>query len=342
MGGELADLASCVEGNAQLLCESIGDPVQVAEQAELLWAAVGRLRLFSEKILTSARTPPLEPTPVNLRTLLVSVRHELQDHAIDGLQVKSASDATLPQALADADALRKVLLFLVQSMLKREPNACVLGLRARCASDTTVELLVEVESESAQVDRSRSSAPLGEVAARRLLAALGGQLDLEHDLGRRCSARILLQAVPADLTSPAPAPTTVMTAHPFGGVLVLEDDPAIRSMVKREIAKTRRRVVCCADGAAAQSLFHATPERFELLILEVESRGERGTKIAAEALSTSPEARVLFLAGDALEGEEVPAGPMDRCRVLRKPFGVLELRQAVGALLGPGSPTAIH
>ena len=116
---------------------------------------------------------------------------------------------------------------------------------------------------------------------------------------------------------------------------------AQRSLVAREMEKTGRRVFCCADGAAARSLFSATPERFELLILDREARRQPGAVLAAEALSKSPELKILLLGTEPRPGEEPGPDLGQGCRVLHKPFGITELRDAVGYLLGPGRRTVV-
>ena len=86
---------------------------------------------------------------------------------------------------------------------------------------------------------------------------------------------------------------------------------------------------------AANSLFDATPERFELLILERESRRVRGEAVALRALRERPELKILLITpgpGIAIN-PELATHP--ELRVLHKPFGLMELRDALTQTLGP-------
>jgi len=341
LASELADLATGMEGHAQHLCEAIGNPELVAAQAQRLWANVRKLRLFSEKVVASCRPSGMPMLPTNVGALLTSLRQELEDYSGAGLQVKCEVASSLPLALAHPEGLRRACLFLVDSLLDLETHAGVLELRAsnRVSDDRANSIEVTIRLETGDVTRRAvgESAPsrLGFVAASRLIRDLGAELSLEQDPGVYTVARLHLDAASPDAQSPKKQPPATAPAdHPFGGIVIVEDDLSVRNVIAREMEKTGRRVFCCADGAAARSLFAATPERFELLILDREARRLPGVVLASEAVSLSPQLKVLLLGAEphARGRQRLDLGVS--CRVLHKPFGVNELRDAVNDLLG--------
>ncbi|MEM7203463.1 MAG: response regulator [Planctomycetota bacterium] len=340
LGGELADLSTAIEGTATLVCEAVGQPDVLANRAQQLWSSIRRLRFLSDKVMTAGRTPAFRTKPTEVSAALHALRAEL-GHLTDGLQIELHAATALPPAMADQEALKRALLFLVHAMLEREPDARLLTLRT--STEVTdyeaprVVATVEVESEAGfGADRNPDRVPIAEAAARNLLAGMGAELDLKHRPGLRCRARVALTAATVGrpvirTTSPPRLP------HPFGGVLLLDDDPMVRSLIQTELSGDGRRVISCADGTAARSLFRATPERFELMVLEAETRRGRGAVLAAEALAATPDVRVLLLtASDDLWAGEA-AWPDGRWAELRKPFGIPELRSVVQQLLGPPS-----
>lgn len=340
LASELADLATGVEGHAQHLCEAIGDPEQVATQAQRLWANVRKLRLFSEKVVASCRPSAMKRIPTDVGKLLISLRQELEDYSGSGLQVKCEVASSLPRALVDPEGLRRTALFLIDSLLDLETDAGVLELRAsnRVADDraNSIEVEIRLETENPSGDSRHPPSPLslGFVAATRLVHGLGAEIALEHNPGLCTIARLNLEAAARGAKPPqAPSPAPQEQAHPFGGIVIVEDDPSVRSVVAREMEHTGRRVFCCADGAAARSLFAATPERFELLILDREARRQPGVVLATEAVSLSPGLKILLLGAEPRPGLDIEPDLGDRCRVLHKPFGVTELRAAVNGLL---------
>jgi len=327
LGAQVADLITGVEGHAQLLCESIGDPPRVAAQAAELWRAVRKLRLFGEKLSLSSPPKPIACQPTDVRALLVQLHGEIETLVGGGMPVRFRAAWALPRATADADALAKAVLFLVDAVLELEPRASSLALSASTIMDhdaaPAIEVRVEAESDDQCDHGAQLPLPLGHTAAHNLIAGFGGELEIDHVPGLRATATIYLSAAFAAVPEP-PAPIGPPAAeHPFGGVLVLESSPDVRSVIQRELSRVGHRVVCCADEAAARSLFAATPDRFELLILE----GGVGDALTLELSRTHPDVALLRLTDDR-------SGVVQGVAELPKPFGITEFREAVGRTLG--------
>lgn len=333
IGRELADLATAVQGNAQLLCEVAGEPELVAVRCESLWAGVDRLRLLTEKILTFAGDSRLKREPVEIRLLLDEVKRELETAQGDLVGIQVATSPFLPPALADRDSLHHAILFLVDTLLELEPctHSIAIAAYADVSDDFTtigIEICAECADDSTRPRPRKHALELGYLAAQRSLEAQGAQLWFQQVEGVASTCFITLEA---DLPpSPEDDEPIANEIHEFGGVLVLEDNPSIRSMVANEVERLGRKIFSCVDAASARALLEATPERFELLILEQDARNGDGLAIARDVAATRRETKVLILGHIS---EEVP-GDEDIAR-LRKPFGLLELRSALNEILAP-------
>lgn len=363
LGMELAGLASGVEGQAQLLCETLGQPSEIAERAEQLWESVRRLRFFCEKMQSFSRVGELEMEPTNVRVLLAALALEIEDYSSGCLQVGLHIAPSLPFAMANSNALRVSILFLIEGVLELEPDANSLVLQARSEEGDHGELSVRIDIEAILDEGSPHSeqpTPLirySYLAARNLLAAQGASFTLDHIPGLNAFANVTLTATnqpvgawSEDLSSDSDAtsethqeslsedsgeniPQPNRVEHHFGGVLIMESNPTIRDMLARELAKTRRNVVACSDGMAARTLFEATPERFEVLILERESRRLRGEELARLALAKDPNLRILMIhPGPGITSAPDLAGHPG-LTILHKPFGLMELRGCLAEVM---------
>lgn len=356
-GSELGDLATAVEGHANLLCEAIGDPEHVAQRAEQLWTGVRRMRLFSEKLLAFARPPEVEPIPMELLDLVQTLLSDLESYASGAFHVHCELAPILPPANVDPEALRMGLLFLVDTLLTLQPNTRQMSLRAftRIPEDESpivcIQLCAEVEPGLGPVRTHASSAlQLGYLAARNLLSQMNAHLAFEHVEELDVSCEIMLAAVldtdepQIGGRGPRRRPTEVPPSrHHFGGILILEDDRSVRELLAMELGRTGRSIVTCADGAAARSLIEATPERFELIVLDSDAPMESGERLACEALALEPGLKVLLLT-DALQAwEDRESEQSSQLVRLRKPFNLSDLRDAVGELMGacPPPPLAV-
>jgi len=342
IGSELATAASSVDGHGQLLCEAIGSPRLVAARMEHFTAAVRRLRMLAEKILSFSQVPALEARSLDLRTFLAGIARDIEDTG-RGLKVELQMAEILPDALAAPRALRNAMLFIVETLMHLESRACRLLLRVYPEMRDEREPRIEVEI-SAEAERhalpdapAKRAVQLGYIAARNLLEAQGARLSFDQLEGLSVTCYISLPAAagepPATGVSEA-GPPARRPRHLYGGVLILEEDPEIRNMIASELAPSGRKLVTCVDGASARSLIEATAERFEMVVVEQSARVESGESIARLIAERNPDVKILVLANGC-----TPLGDLPGCdtQVIVKPFGIHELREAFHELLSEPS-----
>lgn len=342
VGHEFANLSSGIEGHAQLLCEAMGEPAQIAERAEQLWSAVRRLRLFSEKLLACASPLPRATEPVELGPLLGGLQHEMEAHLGGGFQVTIRASEALPPVLGDPTALRNAILFFVDAVLGIEPDAATVVISATPDLDedeepgVDLELQVESESGSRVVSDRDLASELGFRACENLLAAYGAELRVDHLAGLSTVASIRMRAADEPVAEPDEheGPSVQLSTHPYGGVLIAESDPTLREMIATELAPSGRNLFVCPNGSHARELFQRTPAMFELLILEQDARLWPGDELALEALADprAPDVHVLLL-GNGRDPSVAQQARPDRCLRIDKPFGLMELRDALASLV---------
>jgi two-component system, cell cycle sensor histidine kinase and response regulator CckA len=115
-------------------------------------------------------------------------------------------------------------------------------------------------------------------------------------------------------------------------VLVVDDEPTVRAVVRRTLASDGYRVLEAASGPAALELTAAHEGTVDLLILDLDLLGMRGEELAGRILSLHPRTPVLFISGRAdWLRPEMLAAPL-----LGKPFTPDILSGTVRALLGRG------
>jgi CheY-like chemotaxis protein len=121
-------------------------------------------------------------------------------------------------------------------------------------------------------------------------------------------------------------------------VVLVEDDPANRRLMKGILELGGFRVHPMCSGEEGLEWIHANPDGFELLITDVRMPGMNGLELANQVRSVKPGARILFVTGfsDFAPKELVQSGnPGDF--ILQKPFeNSALLRKALAILTMPG------
>jgi CheY-like chemotaxis protein len=338
VGAELANLATGIEGNAQLLCEAISQQQAAEPHAEQLCAVVRRLRTLTETIQWTVGPADLRRLGVRIEDVIASVQQELEANSCGRFQLAVDTASSVPGVHTDPRALRQAMLLLVEVLFGKEPAAGKLTLRT-CNSlddavhDVIVEMTVECEEEvepKVAVRTHASQLALAHQAASNLLAALGVPWALHVDRGVGATATINLPAAD-DTDAPLALPATPPSArHEFGGALVLESDPAVRYIIGQELERTGRQVFLCADGVAARTLWRATPERFELLVVEAQGGRAPGEGLAVAALAQDSRVSIVLLGRTELPAlQRALVAPHARVAVVPQPFGLMELRDAL-------------
>lgn len=359
LGDELATLLSGVEGRAHHLIEAAPDRTQLPQAAEGLLAAIQRLRVLHTKLVAFSGGRHAEPGVTALEPLLRGLSDELQVHQL-GLEVRRESAAHVPPLAASPRIVHDALLFLGAAILRAERGANNLSLTTElCFRDDEPQVQIELALEWAREPQPCPTPPhddpaftLDFEAASHLIAGHGGELSVHHLPGRSICAVVRWplarrdtevepangdvpspEGEPAPTTADAPPPPTSATSRDrHGGALVLESDPAVRALLSQELKAAGRAVFACADGAAARTFLEATPDRFELLVVDEAQRLDASDPLAATIRRVAPQLRILAL-------WRGPLGPQPEWPGLQhvaKPFGVHELRAALASILTAG------
>jgi hypothetical protein len=279
-----------------------------------------------------------------VEALLTGLRDELDASEL-GLQMTwnlPRPQQTLNGSIED---LLGALVFVSMALQQLERGALRLSIHVEpcfdCA-EPTVQLELDLERDEAPHRAPPPSVPppaflVARNAAQNLVRRLGGTMSIDHEPGHSARALLRLPAVNPDAvlaSAPQPALPTVEVpalgrSHRYGGALLIESDPTVRSMLATELKATGRAVFACADGAAARSLMQATPDRFEMLVVDHAARLDAGDQLAATAARLCPTLKVLVLSD--LADQQLPADLAPRVTRIRKPFGVHELRRALAS-----------
>lgn len=116
-------------------------------------------------------------------------------------------------------------------------------------------------------------------------------------------------------------------------VLLAEDEPAVRGLVKKILERAGFRVLPAEDGEAAWELASALDEPIDLLITDVVMPRLYGTDLASRLARVQPELPVLFMSGYT-DNDRLRRGVLDPGEAfLEKPFSPDELLGAARRLL---------
>jgi signal transduction histidine kinase len=168
-----------------------------------------------------------------------------------------------------------------------------------------------------------------------------GTITVESDVGVGTRMRVLLplaREVPHLVTSAVPLPDVLLnsaTAVEDGArtLLVVEDESAVRELVRTALTRAGYRVLAARDGEEALTRAAAHAGRIDLLLTDVVMPGMNGRELALRFRQARPDARVLFMSGFASDVIAADGGLSGDSELLMKPFTPDELLSRVRSAL---------
>jgi CheY-like chemotaxis protein len=110
-------------------------------------------------------------------------------------------------------------------------------------------------------------------------------------------------------------------------ILVVDDEPNIRTMFQEALERAGYQVTTAASGADALGL--ARKERFDLAFLDIKMPGLNGVETLKALKELNPEVNVVMITGYA--SEDLVAASLDSGAFvcLTKPFGIAQILEVV-------------
>ena len=337
LDGEQSELVDGVHTSATTLISIINDILDF-EKVE-----AGRIDLVEE--------------PFGLLDVVSGVTDLLGPQArAKGLELRLVVDPTLPRFdIGDGLRLRQVLVNLAGNAVKFTTTGVVsVAATVVAQSGGNVDVSFEVRDSGpgippdrlgtifdpfVQAHSGREGTGLGLAISDRLVTLMGGHFKVESTVGEGSSFRIAVRfpEVSEPREGGEAAPAAAEPAVHSDVVLVVDDSPASRTLVLRQLSRLGVEAVAAASGKEALEQL-AGVTRIGLVLLDADMPEMSGPEVterirASDRRAVADVAVIGLVAGDDDEW-------LARCRAsgmdghLGKPVDLAELRRVVSELLG--------
>jgi CheY-like chemotaxis protein len=171
---------------------------------------------------------------------------------------------------------------------------------------------------------------LGLSICHSIVRSMGGSIELESEVGCGTVVRVVL---PASVATAPPAAQASVQAAARGHVLIVDDEPMIRSVLQRILEK-QHVVTCPKTSPEALALIDAGM-RFDLILCDLTMPLLSGPAFFGELLTRHPDQarRTAFITGGAVDPEAVAFLHSNSRPCIDKPFDPRRLREVISALV---------
>jgi PAS domain S-box-containing protein len=348
--GVISSYAAFIAEEAERLAPEPGADT-IRADVEQIQLAAGRATGLTHRLLAFARREVVQPRVLDLNDVLVSALDLLRRTLGEHIELITDLRRTGDLVFADPGQLEQILVNLAVNARDAMPAGGKLTIettgvavdqvyavgRANLAPGRYVALKVSDDGTgmpSDVVDRAFepffTTKPKGEGSGLGLatvygtVTQAGGDVEIYSELGLGTTVTVLLP-----VTDQCPAADRGTGEAEFGHgelVLVVEDEPALREVTRRILARSGYEVMVAASGQEAISVASACQSRIDAVVTDVVMPGVQGKEVASRVCELHPGIGVLYMSG-------YTAGLLSAQGVLEQGINLLEKPFTEAALL---------
>ncbi|MFQ5829465.1 MAG: PAS domain S-box protein [Candidatus Methylomirabilia bacterium] len=347
---ELNNPLSVVQGQAALLGQAVGEG-PLAARAEKIASAADRCARIVKNFLALARQHPPERQGMGLNQVVQEAVELLAyQFRVDDVEVTLDLVTDLPVLWADPNQLAQVLVNLLTNAYQAMHHASPPHrLRITTRSDPArARVHLEVADTGPGIPpgiRSRIFEPffttkppgegtgLGLSVCQAIVREHGGAIRVESQPGHGATFRIELPVQAQPLVEPETRTTEALASIRGKTILVVEDEPDVADMLADILSSDDHQVDTAANGAIA--LEKLRKHDYDLIICDLKMPKLDGIGFYRELEHRYPKLlpRVIVLTGATMNPEITAFLQTTKLPLLKKPFLIDEVRQAVQTLL---------
>ena len=352
------NILTAIMGHADLLLHRTDimspdyeDLNQIKQNSDRAAALVGQLLAFSRK-------QTLRPKSLHLDDTLCELSHLLNRLLGEKVALHTEHGVNLKPVRVDERQFEQVIMNLVVNARDAMPDGGTVVIRTRNETlrkelrrDRAVVhpgdyVIVEVRDTGVGIPKDKISkifepffttkkvgegTGLGLATVYGIIKQTGGFVFVDSTEGAGTQFLIYLPVndEPEEVVEPAPSVEVIESDQTGRGrVLLVEDEAPVRAFAARALALRGYTVTQASSGEEALDVLEGG-EEFDIFVSDVVMPGKNGPTWVREALSTRPDAKVVFVSGYAEDAFKDGDPEIPNAAFLAKPFSLVELTQKV-------------
>jgi PAS domain S-box-containing protein len=356
------NLLTVINGRSDLLRTLLEPGSPLVREVDEIKEAGKRAAALTRQLLILSRRQLSSPAAVNLNQIIGSVENLLRRSIGERVELVTRLEPKLANIKADPSQVEQVLLNLALNARDAMPRGGRLMIETENVQVSTgsslhaigldlgLHVLLRVEDTGVGIDSRlleqifepfvTTKGPgegtgLGLSTVYGIVQQSNGQIRVDSEPGRGACFEIFLPSVDEAVEEEGEPPDDQESPRGSETILLVEDEAAVRSLLRRFLEGQGYRVLEAGDGEVGLEQAEKREGEIDLLLTDLVMPGMGGFELARRLESRWPEIRILFMSGyseDAvgmMDNEPL----MDASNFLQKPFSTDLLARRVRAIL---------
>jgi len=334
--------------------ESLSDDQR--EQLAAIRQAAEKAAALTRQLLIFSRRQPAKSQELHVNDILSGIGKMLRRLIPENIALTLSAEAPRDTIRADPVQIEQVIVNLVVNARDAMPNGGLLTIETRTevvrgtrggayvgVPDGEYVVLQVTDTGAGMDDATKAhmfepffttkergrGTGLGLSTVHGIVSSSGGQIGVESSPGRGTTFRVHFPV--AEPVHARAAVVSLEESVPRGteSVLVVEDDPEVRTIVRDVLTGHGYRVSAFSDASAALAWLLNAPSPVHLLLSDVMLPGMSGRELANLVREIYPTMRVLLVSGYEEEDVSSSRAEHDDVLFLEKPFAAERLARRV-------------
>ena len=352
------NVLTIINGYSSLLLKDLPKDSPLRESAAAILDGGNRAAALTQQLLAFSRKAIVESTCLDLNVIVDKTMTMMRRLIEEDIQVTVVCDPNLPRINASPGQIEQILMNIVVNSRDAMPDGGTISIQTRAVTigvndrrhdpdlapgryakltitDTghgmTHEIKEKIFEPFFTTKEVGKGTGLGLSVVHGVIKQCGGTVSVESQLNVGTTIEILLPAVET---------VTAIESHPtyhsnagHETILLVEDEDAVRKIVRIGLEKVGYKVLEASGGKRALQLVDQTTDQIHLLLVDVVMPEMGGPKLAEQLRRIRPGIRVLFMSGytdDAVLQRGVQEA---KEALLQKPFTAVALAKKVREIL---------
>jgi signal transduction histidine kinase/CheY-like chemotaxis protein len=360
------NLLTIINGYSDMLLNAVPAGDALRGPAAEIRNAGERARTLTRQLLMFSRQQVLEPKVIDLNEVVAAAETMLRRLIEADVRLVTALHPRLQCIKADPGQIEQTLINLCVNARDAMPGGGTLRIETRdiTVAETDIEVtpavppgdfvLLTVSDSGSGMDtatKARLFEPffttkgpgkgtgLGLAVVFGVVKHSGGHVKVTTEIGHGTTFHLYFPRASSTVATPSASPPP--TPAPQRGhetIFLVEDDNAVRSLVKVSLERSGYCVMEASDGEEAIRFLQTYGGPLDLLVSDVVMPNLGGRQLAEQVQAMRPEVKVLFLSGYTDDAVLKHGINHSEFNFLQKPFSPITLATMVRQILDRDSP----
>ncbi len=357
------NMLAAITGFTELALLESGQNTRQQARLEEVLKAGKRARDLVNQILTFSRQSDGERKPIRLRNILEDCLNMIRASIPATIEIRRAVETPSDMVLADPTQLHQVMINLVSNAVHAmggEPGILEVGLTEEhldaeaAGSHADLEpgpyLKLTVKDtghgmEKTVADRvfdpffttkgPGEGTGMGLAVVHGIVKSHQGTISVWSEPGSGTTFSVLLPRLEQETRSDDEPDQPIVSGD--ARVLFVDDEPALAKLYQEMLARIGYRVVVCTGSLEALEAFRAAPDRFDLVVTNLNMPNMTGVDLAGRLLEIRPDVPIILCTGFSETVDSEKTRRLGIREILMKPILASDLAQAIRRVLDPSN-----